>query len=223
MNAFIFVPRYDEGMPKITSADPDRAQSPALGRRERAKADKRARILGAARELLRENGFERMTVVQVADRADVAVGTVFQYAASKAELLMMVVADEYADTIPAVLRARTGRQAPAARIRQLLEPLATRALQDPDTSAAIARELLFGTEGPHRGEVIELVASLEREIARTLHEDAGAERAEAAARLIVAGAILELNRTRTARASRGTVERRLVELVDLAIAGATGG
>ena len=95
---------------------------------------------------------------EVARAADVAEGTVFQYAATKVELLMMVVADEYADTIPAVLHSRTGRQAPAARVRQLLEPLATRALQDPDTSAAIARELLFGTEGPHRGEVIELVA-----------------------------------------------------------------
>ena len=87
-------------------------QAAAPGRRERAKADKRARILAAARALFEERGFERTSMSEVARAADVAQGTVFQYAATKAELLMMVAealwgAHEQANTAPP-------RSAPAA-------------------------------------------------------------------------------------------------------------
>lgn len=198
------------------------ADVPRLGRRERARADKRERILAAARKLLREKGYERMTVALVADEADVAVGTVFQYAGSKAELLMMVVADALRVSIPSAIDSVTGR-GPGRRVRQLLQPLATWAADDPTTSAAIARELLFGADGPHRGAVVELVAELEAAIARVIAGSASAQRADTAARLIVAGSILELNRTRTLRASRASVEKRLGELVEIAIAGARAG
>lgn len=194
-----------------------------MGRRERAKADKRARILAAARTLLAQNGFDRMTMAQVADDADVAVGTVFQYASTKAELLMMVVADQYADSIPAALAGSRRKGTPTAVVRRALEPLVATAIADPEVSMAIGRELLFGAEGPHRADVLELVATLEQAIASTLDEQAGTEQAAVAARLIVSGALLELNRTRTGRATRASIDRRLAQLVDLVAAGATAG
>ena len=41
--------------------------------RERAKEDKRERIMAAARELFAEHGVSGVTTQQVADRADVAI------------------------------------------------------------------------------------------------------------------------------------------------------
>ena len=99
-----------------TRDDTELAPSATLGRRERAKAEKRARILAAARALFEERGFERTSMSEVARAADVAEGTVFQYAATKTDLLMMVVdalwgAHEQAMTTP----ARATSAAPATR------------------------------------------------------------------------------------------------------------
>ena len=90
-----------------TRDDTELAPSATQGRRERAKAEKRARILAAARALFEERGFERTSMSEVARAADVAEGTVFQYAATKVELLMMVVdalwgAHERATTTPSL-------------------------------------------------------------------------------------------------------------------------
>ena len=190
------------------------------GRRERAKADKRARILAAARARLRAQGYDGMTMAQVAANADVAIGTVFQYAATKAELLLMVTAAEFADALPAAVAAAGTRAAPRTLVRRFLEPLVAFSSAYPETSMAVARELLFGTSGPHRDEVVEIVAEVERAIAEVLSREGSAARAETAARLIVSGALLELNRTRTGRATPASTERRLVDLVDLILDGA---
>jgi AcrR family transcriptional regulator len=53
---------------------------------EKRLADKRARILKAARNLVAEGGFREAQVAAVAAAADVATGTVYRYFPSKAEL-----------------------------------------------------------------------------------------------------------------------------------------
>ncbi|HEX4112527.1 MAG TPA: TetR/AcrR family transcriptional regulator [Stellaceae bacterium] len=65
-----------------------------LGRRERGKLDKRRRIREATRDVFRRKGYEDATTREIADLADVAIGTLFAYAADKRELLMMVVNDD---------------------------------------------------------------------------------------------------------------------------------
>ena len=63
------------------------------GRRARNMRDKQDRIFRAAAELFAERGFEDVSTGQVSERADVAIGTVFRYASSKGELLLMVLND----------------------------------------------------------------------------------------------------------------------------------
>lgn len=70
-----------------------------VGRRERAKEDKRERIMTAARELFAEHGISGVTTQQIADRADVAIGTLYRYASTKAELLIMVQNNKFAAAI----------------------------------------------------------------------------------------------------------------------------
>ena len=61
----------------------------ARGRAARNKADKHRRIMRAARDLFRRKGFAQTTTSEIASRADVGKGTVFLYARSKNELLVM--------------------------------------------------------------------------------------------------------------------------------------
>jgi AcrR family transcriptional regulator len=76
-----------------------------IGRWERAKQDKRDRSMAAARELFAEHGVGEVTTQQVADRADVAIGTLYLYASTKAELLIMVQNQKLAAAIDAGLAA----------------------------------------------------------------------------------------------------------------------
>lgn len=197
---------------------PPPASSPPIGRRERNRAEKRARILAAAQRLLATQGYQRMTMAQVADDADVAIGTVFQYAATKPELLMMVTADRWSGAFTKVLRA-VGDAPPEVLMRRLLEPLVAASRAEPDVTAAIARELLFGADGPHRDEVLALVDELETAIAAVLREAGAGERAPAAARMVVSGGLVEINRTRQGRADDASIDVRLSELIEIALDG----
>ncbi|MCC2029438.1 helix-turn-helix transcriptional regulator [Microbacterium sp. YMB-B2] len=234
-----------------TRDDTELAPSATLGRRERAKAEKRARILAAARALFEERGFERTSMSEVARAADVAEGTVFQYAATKVELLMMVVdalwgAHERATTTPslsapAVPGTATAGGETADRIAELISPLVTAMRRWSELATWVAREILFGADMPHRRRVLDHVDRLEGQIAarlqdgradasgaigaardgatRTADEEPGAA-AAAGARLIVAGVLAELNRSRQRRIDGEDVDVVLRRLIDLVVAGA---
>ncbi|MDH5151127.1 TetR/AcrR family transcriptional regulator [Kocuria palustris] len=157
--------------------------SATLGRRERAKAEKRARILAAARALFEERGFQRTSMSEVARAADVAEGTVFQYAATKTELLMMVVdalwgAHERATATPPLSAfaapGGSGTAPPAGEIADqiaaLISPLVAAMCRWPEPATWVAREILFGAEMPHRRRVLDHVESLEEQIASRLQD-----------------------------------------------------
>lgn len=117
--------------------------SPRPGRREANKADKRARILTAARQLFSERGFDQTTTRAVAERADVAAGTVFLYAATKEELLFQLFSDE----VERVQKARFASvDEPAPLIDQLLyvfDGFFRFYARDPRLSRVFLREQLF--------------------------------------------------------------------------------
>ena len=64
------------------------------GRRERQKRRTLEKIIRAARMLFERKGFEETTTQQIADRADIGTGTLFNYARTKEELLLMVFRDD---------------------------------------------------------------------------------------------------------------------------------
>ena len=167
---------------------------------------------------------------EVAARADVAAGTVFQYAATKAELLMMVTENIWADHVNDALDATPGpaRHSPAAvvdAIMDSLDPIFDMAVHWPETTVWIAREILFGEDLPHRREVLALVEKLEDHIARMLARcrpaasDADAAPLDVGARMIVTSGLAELNRARQGRAELDLVLERMREIVALVAAG----
>jgi AcrR family transcriptional regulator len=74
-----------------------------LCRREKRRLQLREEILDAALDLFAEKGFYAVTMHEVADRAEVGVGTLYSFFASKEDLYRQLVV-EYARSIFAILR-----------------------------------------------------------------------------------------------------------------------
>lgn len=145
----------------------------AASRRDRNMRDKRDRIFRAAAELLAERGFAAVTTQEVSDRADVAAGTLFRYAATKSELLLMIYNEEFRAAIDEGERRAAPIAEPAAAINALVVPTIERSVRTPENSMAYQRELLFGLAAePYRAEGVELVYRLEGLISARLQAHA---------------------------------------------------
>ncbi|MGW4614772.1 helix-turn-helix domain-containing protein [Rhodococcus triatomae] len=190
----------------------------ASGRRERGKAEKHARIAQAARELFAEQGYEAVTTQQVADRADIAIGTLFRYASTKAELLLMVRNEEFAAAVAEGEAESVDVDDPVQRVLALIAPVIRSGRPSDENLVAYQRELLFGpADAPYRGAGLAIVARLEELIAGVLAGDGPVdEDATAAARAVFAVLHMEIAapvvRPRTAGVASDAL-RRQIELV----------
>lgn len=77
----------------LSKAAPGAAR-PVSGLRELKKLDKRQRIRTAARELFSKLGYEAATLRQIARRAHVGLGTLFNYAEDKRDLIFLIFNEE---------------------------------------------------------------------------------------------------------------------------------
>ena len=78
------------------------------GLRERQKADRQNRILRAAVTLFRRDGYRNVRIEDLAEAAEVSVGTVYNYYLTKGDILMATVAlevEEVLETGEAILAA----------------------------------------------------------------------------------------------------------------------
>lgn len=142
------------------------------GRRDRSTQAKRERIFAAASTLFAELGFQGTTTQAVSDRADIAAGTLFRYAATKAELLLMVYNTELRQAITAGRLAAESVADPAAAVFAAVRPVLVGSHRNPDNAIHYQRELLFGVEAnPHRAEGLALVVELERVVSAILLRD----------------------------------------------------
>lgn len=132
------------------------------GRRERKKQDKLERITAAARELFAEKGVSEVTTAEVAARADVAAGTLFLYAKTKGELLLLAQNASYRDAHREGVKASAGKKDCVAAILALLAPIVHCNREHVENGRTYLQEVVFGTstEG-FRSEAIELMAGTE--------------------------------------------------------------
>jgi TetR/AcrR family transcriptional regulator, cholesterol catabolism regulator len=99
--------------------------TPGTGRRERHKQQTRERIIAAAAASFAEQGFDGTTFDYIAERADVARATVFNYFSDKQELLRAYLGQR-GTRLRALLEDEAAReQDSAARLARLLDTLAT--------------------------------------------------------------------------------------------------
>lgn len=136
------------------------------GRRVQWVNDKQQQIFAAASALFNSRGFEAVTVSDIAETADVAPGTLFRYASSKAELLLMVYNHQFRQAIETGLHNAAGIADPAAAVCAMLAPAIEEAVRHPDNAAAYQNQLLFGgSTERYRFEGLAHVRSLEDAVA----------------------------------------------------------
>jgi AcrR family transcriptional regulator len=98
-------------------------------RTEARRAQTRERIVTAARELIAEGGYVAAQVAAVADRAGVAVGTVYRHFPSKSDLFAEVFREASQHEVDAMAEAVHATSGPAAqRVAAGVEVFARRAL-----------------------------------------------------------------------------------------------
>ena len=75
-----------------------------ISRRERKKVAVRAQILSKAIKLFSQRGFEAVTIDEIADAADVGKGTVYNYFATKEDIVVAFMVDLEAKLLPLIGR-----------------------------------------------------------------------------------------------------------------------
>lgn len=80
-----------------------------LGLRERSKLKRRQAIKEAARVVFLERGYDEATTREIAERAEVSPGTLFAYAPTKSELLLMILNDDLDEITSREFEGAVGR------------------------------------------------------------------------------------------------------------------
>ncbi|MGH3412130.1 MAG: TetR family transcriptional regulator [Marmoricola sp.] len=111
--------------------------------RSRSQLQRRKRILQAAAALASRGGVEAMQMRTVAERAGVALGTLYRYFPSKMDLVVAVVNEEM-DTLEASLDRRPPRSGtPAGRAVEVLMRATRGLMREPELADALIRSLLL--------------------------------------------------------------------------------
>ena len=120
-------------------SEPQPEDGPPLGRRERKKSRTRAAIQHEALRLFGEKGYERTTMEEIAEAADVSASTLFRHFASKEAL---VLTDEYDPLIIDACRSQPAElgavEAIRLGIRDVFEHVSEEALADMRARAELA-------------------------------------------------------------------------------------
>ena len=126
------------------------------GRRERNKREKVARITAAARTLFHTKGYTETTTQEVAEAADIGAGTLFLYAKSKEDLLILVFKDEMSQLIEEVYGTIRKKAPLLEQVESLFDGFIEYHRRDVVISRALIRELSFSGNPGRRKEVLKI-------------------------------------------------------------------
>ena len=188
--------------------------TPPVGRRERNKQVKLERITAAARELFAEHGVDDVTTQQVAEKADIGTGTLFLYAKTKGELLLLVQNSGYVDALEQGTAAAQRIPETLDAIMAIISPIVECNRIQVDNGRTYLRELVFGDpEEPHHRDALALTFQTEEAIAAVLRRDDRVRADDAAALAHIVSAIMFISMASPANVAR-TVDDILQEIRD---------
>jgi len=127
-------------------------KQPKLGIREQNKLEKRLRIQTAVRELFSKHGYETATLRQIARRAHVALGTLFNYAQDKRDLIFLIFNEELSNLTDEALKATQTEDPLLQRLIALCRLHYKFFARDPVLSRILLRDMTFYSEGKHAAE-----------------------------------------------------------------------
>ena len=163
------------------------------GRRERNKQAKLERITQAASELFARHGVDEVTTQQIAEAADVGAGTLFLYAKTKGELLLLVQNVNYAHSLEIGIRAARAATDAVDGVIAIVTPIVDCNRVQVENGRTYLRELAFGDASePHHAEALSIVARTEEAIAHVLTDLAGRTETDAALLAHVVTAVMLL-------------------------------
>ncbi|MGO4236036.1 TetR/AcrR family transcriptional regulator [Pseudarthrobacter sp. YAF2] len=167
------------------------ATSQPLGRRERNKQEKLDRITAAATELFAEHGVDDVTTQQIADKADIGTGTLFLYAKTKGELLLLVQNAHYAEALERGRADAESIRDTLGAVMAVVRPIVECNRIQIDNGRFYLREMVFGdpTE-PHHSAALSIVGQTEEAIAAILGRDGVSDAGDAATTARVVSAIM---------------------------------
>ena len=168
--------------------------SQPVGRRERNKQAKLERIITAASELFAEHGVDEVTTQQIADKADIGTGTLFLYAKTKGELLLLVQNAQYAAALERGRAAAEHIPDALDAVLSIVQPIVECNRAQIDNGRTYLREMVFGDpEEPHHREALAIAAQTEEAITTALRRDEQVGEGEAATLARVVSAVIFLS------------------------------
>lgn len=133
--------------PARRRSEPAGPEPPRAGRAQQ-KLDTRRRIRDAAWELFVELGYDGTTTKAVAERAEVATGTVFVHAADKPDLLMLVMHDRLAAAVDEGFATLPRKEPLLAQLLHVFQTLFAMYGEHPRVTQAFLRAFP-GANGPN--------------------------------------------------------------------------
>ncbi|WP_406269433.1 cholesterol catabolism transcriptional regulator KstR [Nocardia sp. NBC_00881] len=177
-----------------------------------AQRERRKRILDATLALASKGGYDAVQMRAVAERADVAVGTLYRYFPSKVHLLVSALAREF-EQIEGKRKPLAG-QSPRERMHLLLTQITRMMQRDPLLTEAMTRAFMFA-DASAAAEVDRVGKVMDRVFARAMNDGEPSDRQLAIARVISDVWLSNLVAWLTRRASATDVTERLELTVDL--------
>jgi TetR/AcrR family transcriptional regulator, cholesterol catabolism regulator len=173
-----------------------------------AQRERRKRILDATLALASKGGYDAVQMRAVADRADVALGTLYRYFPSKIHLLVSALASEFERTREKLARRPVPGETPADRIIYVLHKVTRNMQREALLTEAMTRAFMFADPSA-ASEVIAVAALMEQILTDAMHDGAPADDERAIARVIGDVWLSNLVAWVTRRATAADVSRQL--------------
>ncbi|GAB2663106.1 cholesterol catabolism transcriptional regulator KstR [Prescottella soli] len=177
-----------------------------------AQRERRKRILDATLALASKGGYEAVQMRAVAERADVAVGTLYRYFPSKVHLLVSALAREF-ERIESKGKIPPGRS-PLERMQLILGQITKAMQRDPLLTEAMTRAFMFA-DASAAAEVDQVGKLMDTLFARAMTDGIPTEEELAIARVISDVWLSNLVAWLTRRSSATDVAKRLELTVEL--------
>jgi len=148
-----------------------------------AQRERRRRILDATLVLASKGGYDAVQMRTVAERADVALGTLYRYFPSKIHLLVSALAREFERTQEKLDRLPIPGDTSYDRILVVLGRITRTMQREPQLTEAMTRAFMFAD--PSAAAEVNTVARLmEQMFTRAMHDGEPSEEEKATARVI---------------------------------------
>jgi TetR/AcrR family transcriptional regulator, cholesterol catabolism regulator len=148
-----------------------------------AQRDRRKRILDATLALASKGGYDAVQMRTVAERADVALGTLYRYFPSKIHLLVSELAREFEQTQEKLDRKPIPGETPYERMMYVLSRITRSMQREPMLTEAMTRAFMFAD--PSAAAEVNTVARLmEQVLTKAMHDGEPSADDKAIARVI---------------------------------------